>query len=512
MIRPTPVVLTIVSGFGMSPVLQGNAIKAARLPVFSHLIETYPAMTLHASGAFVGLEDNACGSSRAGCLTIGAGRPVLAPCTRLHDAATARAFGKVPALRRAGEHAQTHTGAVHLIGQFDGQSDRVHAILSALLTAAQDWNVTRVFLHVILSDDITTSDQVRECVALIASHVKTAGIGKIASISGSFFAGDTRHEWERVKLAYDAMANGTPVGVPGSDSDDHHAVAGVLPCSIDGERIRPGDACIFFDQDPRQIRELVTAFALPTFNAFTRTYIPNLRIVTLVETDVDLPIETAFPTTLVEHTMGTALSDAGLRQLRIAETEGFVSVTAGLNGGISASPGEDRLIIPSPTVSRVERVPEMSSVTVADRVVKEIAYGRYDVIIAYLPAPDRVAQSGDETATIKACEAVDRAIGRIAEATLALDGILLLTSDHGNAEAINDRVKSVDGEITGTCHPVPFVVVGRAHEGLKARFGDLIGGDLSLSTPSGTLADIAPTMLGMLNVPIPKEMTGTSLV
>jgi 2,3-bisphosphoglycerate-independent phosphoglycerate mutase len=368
-----------------------------------------------------------------------------------------------------------------------------------------------------------SSDQTDAALTAVDSLIQTAGIGKIASVSGASYALDHHRLWDRIKLAYEAIANGSPVELAGEGNREGtmsrgHEGAEIhgepplpLPFSIEGERVRSGDACIFFDRRAGIIRELVTAFALPTFSGFPRAYIPNLRIITLIDTDPDLPVEVAFSSALVDGTLGAALSEAGLRQLRIAETEGFVSVTAGLNGSVSASPGEDRMIIPSSTVSHFEHVPEMSSGAVADRVVKEIAHGRYDVVMVNFPAPDRVAQTGDEAATVKACEAVDRAIGRIVEATLALDGVFFLASDHGHAEAIHDlTANEADGG--GTCNPVPFVIVGRAHEGLKARFGDLIGGDLTLSAPSGTLADIAPTMLEILQVPVPKEMTGKSLV
>ncbi len=511
MIRPKPVVLAIIGGFGVSPVIEGNAVRAAHLPVFLHLIETYPTVTLAASGSAVGLAEGARGSSRAGCLTIGAGRPVRDPLARIAGS-DARTFAAVPAIRRAFEQAKASGGAVHVIGPVgaDASDDPVE-ILSPLLRAASDAGIQRVFVHVVLG----AGEDVRAAAASLGAAsdvIRAAGNAALASVSGARYAADREHAWDRVKLAYDAMALGTPsVPADASLDDQESSGADVRPQSIGGERIRPGDACIFFSTEARDVRALATAFALPAFNGFPRAYIPNLHVVTLVEADPDLPVETAFPSSFIEGTLGEAIRNAGLRQLRIAETEGFAGVTDGLNGSSGVSPGEDRVIVPAPAVSRIERVPEMSSDAVQNRVVREIAHGRYDAVVVGLAAPACVAKTGDEQATVLACEHADRAIGKIVEATLALDGVLLLTSDHGHAEALRDPATG-EVELIGSRSPVPFIVVGRAFEGLKARSGDIIGGDLALSAPSGTLADVAPTMLKILNIPVPKEMKGETLV
>jgi 2,3-bisphosphoglycerate-independent phosphoglycerate mutase len=512
MIRPKPVVLAIVSGFGVSPVIEGNALRSARLPVFSHLIETYPTVTLSADGPAVGLAEGARGSSRAGCLTIGAGRPVLDPRARI-AAADAKVFANVPALRRAFDHVASSRGAVHLIGSVgDHPSDESVRILSSLLRAAEERGVPRTFVHLVFGAG-EEARSARGSLVAAMDVIRGAPAAVIASVSGARFAADREHDWDRVKLAYEAMALGTPAAASAESLLDEADPAGaeIAPHGLGGERIRSGDTCVFFSLDARDVRALATALALPAFSGFPRAYIPNLRIVTLVETDPDLPVETAFPFPFIEGTLGEAVQNAGLRQLRIAETEGFVSVTDGLNGTCVVSPGEDRVIVPGQAVSRVERVPEMSSAAVADRVVKEVAHGRYDAVIMGLVAPACVAGTGDEPATVHACEAVDRAIGKVIEATLALDGVFLLTSDHGHAEGLRDPATG-KAELVGTHSPVPFVVVGRAFEGLKARSGDVIGGDVSLSAPTGTLADVAPTMLKILGLPQPKGMTGQALV
>jgi 2,3-bisphosphoglycerate-independent phosphoglycerate mutase len=234
--------------------------------------------------------------------------------------------------------------------------------------------------------------------------------------------------------------------------------------------------------------------------------------VTLTEYDKDLPVDAAYPYQEFEACLGEVISEAGLKQLRIAETERYAHITNFLNGMCDqAFPGEDRVIIPSPNVSKYEQEPEMSTAAIADRVIKEIALGEYDAIMVNLAAPDLVAQSGEETATIKACEAVDKALGKIVDAALAVGGALLLVSDHGHAEVVRDP--ATDKVVrTGTKNPVPFLAIGKSFEGIKAPSGDVVGGDLALTAQAGTLRDVAPTMLHILGLPIPPEMTGRKLV
>jgi len=512
MIRPKPVVLAIVSGFGVSPIVEGNAIRSAKLPSFSHLLETYPVVTLDASGAAVGLTDGARGTSRAGCRTIGAGRAIPDAATKIAVAVERGTMMSAPVIRREFERIRRLGGAIHLVGSIGRSGSMEARTLSALLRDAREQGLSRVFVHAILRDGHAETDVLADAEATI----REAGVGALASILGAEYALDRDRQWDRVRLAYEAITLGTPSQrswmdavraterVSGSES-------AFVPVALGGDRVRPGDTVLFFDTVSAEIRELATAMALPAFSSFTRPPIANIRVVTIVEIDPDLPIETAFAPPVVEGTLGEAIASAGLRQLRIAETEGFFDLTEGVNGSSVVLPGEERLIIPGPFASRIERVPDMASAAVADCAVKEIIHGKYDVIFVGFVAPDGLARTGDEAAAAKACEAVDRALGRVAEATFALDGVLLVVADHGHAEGMRDPAT---GEIepVGTRNPVPFIIAGRPYEGLKAKAGDVVGGDLALTAPAGTLADIAPTMLKILGIPAPKEMKGEAIV
>jgi 2,3-bisphosphoglycerate-independent phosphoglycerate mutase len=513
MMRPKPVVLTIVSGFGVSPVIEGNAVRGARLPAFSHLLQTYPTVTLNASGKAVGLPEGARGSSRAGFRTIGAGRAVPDIQSRINAALDEGTVLRIPSFRRMFERLGKDQGALHVIGPVGPEGSFSARMISTILRDARDQGVARVHIHAVLQGRSPEED--RASLNVLESCIRENGAGAVASVSGSAYAGDRSRHWDRVQLAYEAIA----LGAPSAAWEDAFRTAetrgecgsAFVPVSISGDRVRPGDTVLFADPDSAAVRELVTAFALPAFSGFPRPPIANLQIITAVEADPDLPVETAFSPTAVEGTLGEAISAAGLRQLRIAETEGFINVTQGLNGAPAPLPGEDRVIIQGPSVSHPERAPGLASSAVADRVVKEIIQGKYDVIIADLSAPGLVSRTGDEAATVAACEAADAALGRIAEAAFAMDGVLLFVSDHGHAESLRDPATG-EIESDGTRNPVPFIAAGRAYEGLKAKSGDLVGGDLALTAPAGSLADVAPTLLKILGIPKPKEMTGEALV
>jgi 2,3-bisphosphoglycerate-independent phosphoglycerate mutase len=286
-----------------------------------------------------------------------------------------------------------------------------------------------------------------------------------------------------------------------------------VPVVLDAEgMVKDGDAAIFFNFRPDRARELTKAFVLPDFDKFPRRKINDLLFVTMAEYEAGLPVEVAYPPEKVENCLAKAISDAGLRQLHIAETEKYAHVTFFLNGTFEQPfPGEDRAIVPSPQVASYDQAPEMSAGQITDRVVKEIQGGAYDFVAMNYANPDMVGHTGSFEATVKAMEAVDACIGRVVDAALAAGGVVFLTADHGNAEELkNLRTGDIDKE--HATNPVPFAIIGKDFEGKPSVAGEVPDGDLSLLSPVGMLADVAPTVLAVLGIPQPPEMTGASLI
>jgi 2,3-bisphosphoglycerate-independent phosphoglycerate mutase len=335
---------------------------------------------------------------------------------------------------------------------------------------------------------------------------------------------DRDNRWDRIEKAFNAIALGK------SDSVATNAVDAVnasyaksvfdeefVPTVIQKNgkpvaTVKEGDACIFFNFRPDRARELTKAFVLPSFDKFPRASISNLFFTTFTEYEKDLPVQVAYPPQIIETCLARIIADSGLRQLHIAETEKYAHVTFFLNGMVEVEfAGEDRVIIPSPRVSTYDKAPGMSALQISERVVQEISKSTYDFIVMNFANPDMVAHTGDEKATITACETVDKAMGQIIDAALAVGGVVVITADHGNAEEVkNLTTGEIDKE--HSTNPVPLIVVGKQYEGLKAPTGDVIGGDLSMTPAVGMLADVSPTILKIMELPIPKDMTGRPLV
>ncbi|MBD3251351.1 2,3-bisphosphoglycerate-independent phosphoglycerate mutase [Candidatus Uhrbacteria bacterium] len=522
--RPKPVILAVVSGFGIGPAQDQNAIRQAHLPFFDQLTETYPAIALRAAGDMVGKEEASIGTPEAGHRTIGAGRVIYESVPRIRQEIATGRFYTQPTLRNTCRHVVKRESTLHLIGMLSAAEQHARRDhLEALLELAKREGVARVALHLVLDGIDTPSQAALTNIRSLEEYLTTNGIGTIASLCGRRWAMDPSGLWDRIEACYRAMAQAEGPAFPNATDALESSYAKRIfddelhPCVILQRggatfHFESGDACIFFNTLPAPKRRLVQAFTLPSFSAFDRPKTKMNRFVTLTEYDKDLPVQVAYPPLQIDTTLGSVISEAGLTQLRIAETEGFAHLTYDLNGMREESyPGEERVLIPSPQVSRYEQVPEMRTQRIADRVVKEIAQGIHDVMFVEFSAPDLIAMTGDEMATIRACEVVDRALGKIADATLAVGGALLVTSDHGHAEAMRDPATDRLNRI-GTRNPVPFLVVGRAFEGLKAPRGDMIGGDLASTAALGSLSDIAPTMLQILGLRIPKEMTGHPLI
>ena len=523
--RPKPAVLMILDGFGVAPDSDGNAITRAKMPRWNQLIRTYPTMTIRASGEEVGLGWGEMGNSEVGHLAIGAGRVYYQTFPRINRDIAAGDFFKNAAFLKAAEHVKKHKSTLHLVGLVSG--GRVHAMdehCHALLKFAKQEGVHDVAVHAILDGRDTIYNAGIDFVTTLLGKMKETGVGRIATMSGRFYAMDRDNRWDRVEQAYNAMIKGTgPAATDPIEAlkasyakevyDEQFAPTVFRSASGDPvATIKDNDAVIFFNFRPDRARELTKAFVLPDFVRFPRQAVKNLLFVTMVEYEEGLPVEIAYPPEKIEKTLAQVISEAGLRQLHIAETEKYAHVTFFLNGTFEKPfPGEDRVLIPSPRVASYDLAPAMSSVELSDRVVKEIQSDKYDLIAMNFANADMVGHTGDFAATVKAHEALDAAIGKVVDAALGKGGMVFITADHGNSEELkNLRTGDIDKE--HATNPVPFVIIGKEYEGTPSLAGEVPEGDLSLMSPVGMLADVAPTILAVLGIPQPDEMSGASLL
>jgi 2,3-bisphosphoglycerate-independent phosphoglycerate mutase len=517
-------VLIICDGFGVAPDSSGNAVTQANMPVFRSLIAKYPTVTLRASGEEVGLSWGEMGNSEVGHLAIGAGRVYYQTFPRINrDIATGDFFTR-PALLEAVLHAKKSGGTLHVVGLVS--AGRVHAMdehCYALLKLAKDQGCTQVAVHAILDGRDTLYNSGIDFVTSLSQKMSELGVGKIASLSGRYFAMDRDNRWERTAKAYNAMA----FGEGEKTTDPLEAIRASYAKEKYDEEFEPtvveengkpvatmkkGDAVIFFNFRPDRARQLTKAFVLPDLTVFERRRVDELFVTTMTEYESGLPVEVAYPPEKIDQCLAQVVSDAGLKQLHIAETEKYAHVTFFLNGTREEPfPGEDRVIIPSPKVGSYDQAPAMSAVELTDRVVKEIVGGTYDFIALNFANPDMVAHTGNMEASVKAMETVDMCLGRVVDATLQAGGVAFLTADHGNAEELkNLRTGDIDKE--HATNPVPFIIMSRELESRLGLAGEVPEGDLSLLPPVGMLADVAPTILAVLQISQPPEMTGTPLL
>lgn len=522
-----PVVLTIFDGWGVAPAGAGNAITSAKTPNFSDYLKKYPAMTLFASGSEVGLMFGEIGNSEVGHLNIGAGRIYYQSCPRINQAITDETFFSNRAFVEAVATVKKNKSQLHLIGLLG--SGNVHAStehLYALLELCKKNNLgTEVFVHVILDGRDCKFDLGAQFVAELQAKIKELKVGRIASISGRFYAMDRDNRWPRVEKAYRAMAEGISerkAADPVKTISDSYAEKiydeEFVPTVIVGKdglpvaTMQTGDAAIFWNFRPDRARELTKAIVLPGFDKFVRSYIKDLYFVTMMEYEKDLPAVIAYEPVVVRNCLAEVVSKAGKKQFHVAETEKYAHVTFFLNGTIEDPfPGEERALVPSPGVANYAEVPAMSAAGVAKEAVKAIDSGKYDLVIVNFANADMVGHTGDRAATIAAVEAADAALGEIVKHTLANNGVVLMTADHGNAEeVVNLQTGEMDKE--HSTNPVPLVIIGKDFAGTAAAGGDSPEGDLSLLPPVGVLADVAPTVLTLMGVDLPPEMTGTPLI
>ncbi len=499
-----PLLLCILDGFGIAP-KEGNAIEAANTPNLDKIFAENPVTAIGASGMDVGLPEGQMGNSEVGHTNIGAGRVVYQELTRITKSIKDGDFFENEALVKAVDNCVNNGTALHLFGLLsDGGVHSHNTHMYGILELAKQKGLKEVYVHAFLDgrDVSPTSGQgfVADCVA----EMEKIGVGKIASVMGRYYAMDRDNRWERVEKAYAAMVYGE--GEKATDAIK--AVADsynkditdefVVPTVIEGGKtIAEGDSVILFNFRPDRAREITRTFVDPEFDGFERRNgFFKLNYVCMTQYDATMPnVDVAFKPQTLKNTLGEYVSDKGLAQLRIAETEKYAHVTFFFNGGIEKTyPGEDRILVASPKVATYDLQPEMSAYEVCDKCCDAIRTGKYDMIILNFANCDMVGHTGVFEAAVKAVEAVDTCVGKVVEAVKEMEGVTLITADHGNA----DKMFEEDGSpfTAHTTNPVKFCVVGYDCE---LREG-------------GKLADIAPTMLQIMGLEQPAEMDGVSII
>ncbi|MCT0217986.1 2,3-bisphosphoglycerate-independent phosphoglycerate mutase [Synechococcus sp. CS-1329] len=505
-------VLAILDGWGFREEARHNAVQGASTPVMDALWEAYPHTLIQASGGDVGLPDGQMGNSEVGHLTIGSGRIIRQELVRIGKAVRDGKLAANPSLNELADRLLRDGGTLHLLGL--GSDGGVHSHIShlgGLLQWAASRGLRDVCIHVITDGRDTPPQNAIPYLECIEAQVKAAGVGRISTVCGRYWAMDRDNRWERTEKAYrllseegeisphsfqEAIAASYAEGINDEFLEPLRLAAGVL---------KPGDGLICFNFRPDRVRQLVRSLVLDEFDQFERQRISPLHVVTFTQYELGLPVAVAFPPESLDGLLGQVVSAHGLRQLRTAETEKYPHVTYFLNGGIEQPfPGEDRHLVPSPRVATYDQAPAMSADQLTDHCIASLNKGVYSLVVINYANPDMVGHTGRMDATEVAIATVDHCVGRLVEATNRMGGTLLITADHGNAELMEGD----DGRpwTAHTTNPVPVILV----EGEKRKLGG--HGAAPQLRQGGGLADIAPTLLQILGLPQPSSMTGTSLV
>ncbi len=501
-----PLALIIMDGFGIAP-KYGNAIDYARTPHLDRLFFQNPVTMIGASGLDVGLPHGQMGNSEVGHTNMGAGRIVYQELTRITKSIEDGDFFENEAMNKAVDNAIKNDSSLHLFGLLSPGGVHSHNThLYGILELAKRKGLEKVYIHAFLDGRDVPPSSAKEYVAEAVEKCKEIGVGKIATISGRYYAMDRDNRWERVEKAYSAIVYGEGVNeVDPVEAVQHSYDNGVtdefmLPSVIaGGDTVKANDSVIFYNFRPDRAREITRTFVDPDFSGFERRngFFP-VCYVCMTQYDATMPnVEIAFKPQKLVNTLGEYLSKNGLTQLRIAETEKYAHVTFFFNGGVEKQyEGEDRILVKSPAVATYDMQPHMSAYEVTEKCVEAIKSGKYDVIILNFANCDMVGHTGVFDAAVKAVEAVDWGVKKVSDAIAEMGGVTCITADHGNADRMIDR----DGTpfTAHTTNPVPFCVVGY-DECKELRAG-------------GVLADIAPTMLDIMGLPQPEEMTGKSMI
>jgi 2,3-bisphosphoglycerate-independent phosphoglycerate mutase len=502
-----PVVLCILDGWGVSERMEGNAVEISRTPTLDQLMYEGCRTTIAVSGSAVGLPSGQMGNSEIGHLNMGAGRIVFQSLTRINNAISEGTFFRNEALVESMVLAKARESSLHLMGLTSTGGVHSHIDhLTALLQMAQKQGLDKVYVHAFTDGRDTPPVCAAEDLMELEAQMEMLGIGKVATLMGRYYGMDRDRRWERTKLAYDCIVQGE--GLMSLSVED--AIADAYQRMETDEFIRPtriihepeslvesGDSVIFFNFRPDRTRQLSYAMTDPFFNAFPRVRQPIVHFVCMTQYDERIPAYVAYFPQEVSKCLAEVISDHGLNQLKVAETEKYAHVTYFFNGGREEPfPGETRVLVPSPRVATYDLIPEMSAWAITGVVIRNLESRDYDLIIVNYANMDMVGHTGDMKATVKATETVDGCVRQVWDVVTALGGALVVTSDHGNAE---EMVYNADRSphTAHTVNPVPFCVIGA--RGVKLR-------------SNGGLSDVAPTVLDLMGIPQPEEMTGRSLV
>ncbi len=500
--------LMILDGFGKNPNKEGNAIELANTPNIDELMKKNPTTTIYTSGLAVGLPEGQMGNSEVGHTNIGAGRIVYQELTRITKSIEDGDFFSNQELVAAIENCQKNNSKLHIMGLLsDGGVHSHMRHLFAVLELAKRKGFEDVYVHCFLDGRDTPPASAEGYILKLEEKMKEKGVGKIATIAGRFYAMDRDKRWQRVQKAYDAMVKGEGVKATSAEMaieasyqkevfDEFVEPTVIYSGDKPVAKIENNDSVIFFNFRPDRAREITRTLVDKDFSNFETEKL-NLYFVCFTQYDETMPnVHIAFKPTVLKNTFGEYISNNGLTQLRIAETEKYAHVTFFFNGGNEKQyPGEDRILIPSPKVETYDMKPEMSAYEVTEKVLEQIENEKYNAIILNFANPDMVGHTGSLDAAIKAVEAIDECVGKIVKAVEKVNGVLLITADHGNAEQMIDY-KTGEPHTAHTTNPVPLILVGMEDVKLK----------------EGKLADLAPTMLDIMGLAKPEEMTGESLI
>ncbi len=509
--KPKPVILLILDGFGHSDAIENNAIAQANTPNLDAIKAQFPHTLINASEHYVGLPDGQMGNSEVGHLNIGAGRIVFQDFERINNAISSGEFFKHTELVKALQNLKANNKALHIYGLLSdgGVHSHISHILTMLEMAAQQ-GLQRIYLHAFLDGRDTPPISAVPYLAAVEDKIKALGVGKIVSVSGRFYSMDRDKRWERVLPAYNMLVNGvgefTEATASGAlhnayarkESDEFVKCTVICKLNESPLRLEDGDAVVYMNFRSDRTRQVTDALLNPDFTGFTRSRVPKLSgYFTLTQYDAKQTKATPiFAATSVPNTFGEYLQNLNLTQLRIAETEKYPHVTFFFNGGEeTVFKGEDRILVPSPKVATYDLQPEMSAPEVTDKLVEAITSKKYNAIICNYANSDMVGHSGILAAAVKAVEALDTCVGRVVQAAREVGAEVIITADHGNAEAMFDH-DSNQAHTQHTVNLVPLIYVGRP----------------ALLADTGALSDIAPTLLAMMGLPQPVEMTGKNLL
>ena len=508
-----PVVLAILDGWGERTDSDHNAISAARTPVMDALRHAYPQTLIEASGAYVGLPDGQMGNSEVGHLTIGAGRIIRQELVRIGDTVRDNQLGEVPRLRELAERLRASGGTLHLLGLCSDGGVHSHVDhLRGLLHWAADEGLEHVAIHAITDGRDTPTQSAPTYLKQIQETIDSCGVGEIVSICGRYWAMDRDRRWERTARAHELL---TSPDVPVSQLSAAEALQAsydggttdefVEPTRLRASHLKDGDALLMFNFRPDRARQIIQCLARNDFADFKLPHQPQLDVVTFTQYEAGLPVEVVFPPESLDDLLGQVVASQGLRQYRTAETEKYPHVTYFMNGGVEQPlEGEDRHLVPSPRVATYDLAPAMNAEILTVSCIEAIEKGVYSLVVINYANPDMVGHTGVMEAAVEAIETVDHCVGRVLDAVGRMGGTMIITADHGNAE----RMQGDDGQAwtAHTTNPVPLVLV----EGERRKLRGM--GNAIRLRDNGGLADIAPTLLQLLDLEKPEAMTGSTLI